>query len=296
MYDVLIIGKGPAGISAALYTVRAGLGTLVVASGESELVKSARVENYYGFEHPVSGKQLLDAGVAQAARLGVELMQGEVVSVSPENKGFRVDTTSTCYIAASVLLAPGQPAKKVSIANLASFEGRGVSYCTTCDGFFYRGKKVGILGNRDYAIHEAEELMGFTSDITLYTNGLMLELTDTYSKKAENLRTDKRKISKVDGEEQLNRIYFEDGSSEVIDGLFVASGSASGSDLAKKMGLATEDGSIVVGPGQITNIPGIFAAGDCTGGFRQISTAVGEGALAGRSIIDYVRGKKHTGG
>ncbi len=296
MYDVLIIGKGPAGISAALYTVRAGLGTLVVASGESELVKSARIENYYGFEHPVSGKELLDAGVAQAVRLGVEVREGEVVSVSPENEGFRVDTTSTCYTAAAVLLAPGQPVKKVNIANIASFEGRGVSYCTTCDGFFYRGRKTGVLGNRDYAIHEAEELVGFTTDITLYTNGLELELTDKYIKKAANFRIDRRKITKVDGDEQLQKIYFEDGSSEEIEGLFVAPGSASASYLAKKMGLATENGSIITESGQITNIPGIFAAGDCTGGFRQISTAVGEGALAGRSIIDYVRAKKITGG
>lgn len=288
MVDVIIIGKGPAGISAALYTVRAGLRTLVIGLDNSALHKTDRVENYYGFAEPVSGKYLLEQGEQQARRLGVKFVQSEVIALE-KAEYFEVYTAEENYSAKAVLMATGQQTKKVNIQGLEEFEGRGVSYCTTCDGFFYRGLKVGLVGFKDYAMHEAMELEPLTKNITIYTNGNELELTEKYKFHASRFSINNKKIKSVAGNEVIEGITFEDGSVEKLDGLFVAFESASSVDFARKLGVITKNNSIVVNENQGTNLNGLFAAGDCTGGFKQIATAVGQGAMAGRKIIEYIR-------
>lgn len=288
MVDVIIIGKGPAGISAALYTVRAGLRTLVIGLDNSALHKTDRVENYYGFAEPVSGKYLLEQGEQQARRLGVKFVHSEVIALE-KAEYFEVYTAEENYSAKAVLMATGQQTKKVNIQGLEEFEGRGVSYCTTCDGFFYRGLKVGLVGFKDYAMHEAMELEPLTKNITIYTNGNELELTEKYKFHASRFSINNKKIKSVAGNEVIEGITFEDGSVEKLDGLFVAFESASSVDFARKLGVITKNNSIVVNENQGTNLNGLFAAGDCTGGFKQIATAVGQGAMAGRRIIEYIR-------
>ncbi|EPR13671.1 NAD(P)/FAD-dependent oxidoreductase [Ruminiclostridium papyrosolvens] len=288
MVDAIIIGKGPAGISAALYTVRAGLRTLVIGLDNSALYKTDRVENYYGFAEPVSGKYLLEQGEQQARRLGVKFVHSEVIALE-KAEYFEVYTTEENYSAKAVLMATGQQTKKVNIDGLEEFEGRGVSYCTTCDGFFYRGLKVGLVGFKDYAIHEALELEPLTKDITIYTNGNELELTEKYKCYASRFSINNKKIKNVVGNEVIEGIAFEDGLVENLDGLFVAFESASSVDFARKLGVITKNNSIVVNEDQSTNLKGLFAAGDCTGGFKQIATAVGQGAMAGRKIIEFIR-------
>lgn len=288
MVDVIIIGKGPAGVSAALYTVRAGLRTLVIGLDNSALNKTDRIENYYGFAEPISGRYLLEQGEEQAKRLGVKFAQSEVIAIE-KTEYFEVYTTEENYSAKVVLLATGQQTKKVNIDGLEDFEGRGVSYCTTCDGFFYRGLKVGLVGFKDYAIHEAMELEPLTKNITIYTNGNELQLTDKYKNHASRFSVNNNRIQSISGKEVIESITFEDGTSENIDGLFVAFESASSLDFARKLGVITSNNSIVVDENQSTNLKGLFAAGDCTGGFRQIATAVGQGALAGRKVIEFIR-------
>lgn len=288
MVDVIIIGKGPAGISAALYTVRAGLRTLVIGLDNSALHKTDRVENYYGFAEPVSGKYLLEQGEQQARRLGAKFVHSEVIALE-KAEYFEVYTADENYSAKAVLMATGQQTKKVNINGLEEFEGRGVSYCTTCDGFFYRGLKVGLVGFKDYAMHEAMELEPLTKNITIYTNGNELELTEKYKFHASRFSINNKKIKSVAGNEVIEGITFEDGSVEKLDGLFVAFESASSVDFARKLGVITKNNSIVVNENQGTNLNGLFAAGDCTGGFKQIATAVGQGAMAGRKIIEYIR-------
>ncbi|MGI6778557.1 MAG: NAD(P)/FAD-dependent oxidoreductase [Acetivibrionales bacterium] len=288
MNDVIIIGKGPAGISAALYTVRANLDTLVLAKDYGQLIKAAKIENYFGFSEPVSGEFLLKEGEKQALRLGACIVDDEVISIEKEDY-FKVKTADREYECKALLLASGQSQKKMRIANLDKYEGKGVSYCTTCDGFFFRNLRVGVLGFKDYAVHEAEELEAFTKDITIYTNGNNMQLTEKAAKEASRFKTNKKKLVKVEGDDFLKKIYFEDGSSEDIDGLFIAYESASGVDFARKLGVIIKDNAVVVDSNQQTNLEGVFAAGDCTGGLKQISTAVGEGALAGRRIIEYLK-------
>ena len=287
MYDVIIIGKGPAGLSAALYTVRSNLRTLIVGRDDSRLLKADKVDNYFGFADTISGKQLLDDGEIQAKRLGAEVVQDEVISIE-KNDFFEVSTADS-FMCKAVLLATGQPHKVIRIENLVKFEGKGVSYCSTCDGFFYNNLKVGVLGNRDFAVHEAMELMTYTKDITIYTNGKQLEVSSKRADDAAGFKVETRKISKLDGTDFLQQIHFTDGTSDSIDGLFVAAESASSIDFARKLGILA-DGNIVVTDGdQQTNLEGVFAAGDCASSLKQISVAVGQGALAGKAISDYVK-------
>jgi thioredoxin reductase (NADPH) len=291
MYDVIIIGKGPAGISAALYTHRANLKTLIIGKNNSSILKAHAIENYYGLPK-ISGEELINIGINQAKDLGIEIIDKEVISISMEDT-FNIITENENYKAKTVLLATGQPYNKLKIINIDIFEGKGISYCTTCDGFFYKGLKVGVLGYNDFTIHEANELKAFTNNITIYTNGNKLQLSDKYSEDIKEYKVNEDKIKSFNGGEFLDSITYDDDRTEEINGMFIAFGSASSADFAKKLGILTDNDkkSIKIDKNYMTNLEGIFAAGDCIGGFKQIATAVGEGSLAAKGIIKYVREK-----
>jgi thioredoxin reductase (NADPH) len=167
---------------------------------------------------------------------------------------------------------------------MAELEGHGVSYCAICDAFFYRGKDVAVLGAGEYALHECKELLNVAGSVTLLTNGA--EVTAEFP---ETVKIDKRPLKALLGEGQLAGAVFMDESEIKLDGLFVALGSASAMDLARKAGAAFEDGSVVLDKNFMTTVPGLFAAGDCTGGTLQVAVAVGEGAIAALAAIKYLR-------
>jgi len=286
LYDLIVVGKGPAGLSAAIYAVRAGLSVLVIGRDAGALATADLIENYLGFPEPIHAAKLMADSEAQARRLGVEILTEEVTGLLfLENYG--VQTTTRELEAKSLVIATGMPRKKATVPGLSEFEGRGVSYCATCDGFFYRGKRVAVIGNGDYAFKEASELKPFASHITLLTNGRPYDAT--FSDDA--ITVDLRKIAKVTGDEiKVRQIEMMDGSVFEVDGVFVAEGTASALDLAQKLGLANDGKVITVNNrDQETNLPGVFAAGDCTGGMLQIAVAVGDGARAGMAAANYVR-------
>ena len=287
-YDVVVIGQGPAGVSAAIYAVRSGLSVLLIGRDSGSLERADKIENYYGFVEPVSGKQLLQQGLDQAVRLGIGRLQDEVTGIRWDDP-FVVETTSGHVQATSIVLATGMPRRKASVAGLSAYEGRGVSYCATCDGFFYRGKTVAVIGNGAYALKEASELKPFAATIYLLTNGRTLDAGD--SDPDFVVRTEK--IVRLEGdEEKVRRLVLASGEELAVDGVFVAEGTASALDLALKLGLDNDGKVILTDRQQATNLPGLFAAGDCTGGLLQIAVAVGEGAQAGMSAATYVRGLK----
>lgn len=222
------------------------------------------------------------------------MIDEEVVSIKGDVT-YNVVTTKGSYESKTVLLATGQQQNTPKIGNLVEFEGKGISYCTTCDGFFYTDMRVGIIGYKDYALHEALELEAFTKDITIFTNGNELEISKENVQKASDYKIEKRKITRLSGENFLDTIIFEDGTEQRIDGIFVAYGVAASTDFAKKLGVITAGKFISVDKEQRTNLQGVFAAGDCVGGFKQISVAVGQGAIAAKGIIEYLRSQK-TGG
>jgi len=221
----------------------------------------------------------------------VRILDDEVISITHDGL-FEVCTAEEKFTARAVLLATGQQRKKLKINKLDEFEGKGVSYCTTCDGFFYRNLKVGVLGYKDFAIHEAMELEAFTKDITIFTNGMKPEFSEKNIEKLDRFKLNRKVITGLEGGEYLEKICFEDGTCENIDGIFVAYETASSLDFARKLGVLTEEGNIIVDKNQQTNIEGLFAAGDCTGVFKQISVAIGQGAIAARQIIEYIRREK----
>ena len=286
IYDVIIVGDGPAGISASLYTKRSNLETLIISKGESTLEKVGKIENYYGLEE-IDGKKLQEIGIKQAKKLGIKIQNEEVVQIE-YNKFFSVSTLNHIYNAKTVILATGATRKKCNIKGINELEGRGVSYCATCDAFFYKGKDVAVLGSKEYAIHEAQILLPVVKSVTMLTNG-----EEPVEKRTEGIKIEERKVRKLKGTDHIEEIEFEDNSTQKIDGIFVAIGTASSSDLAKKLGIKLEEKTnhIIVNNEMETNLPGLYACGDCVGGTLQIAKAVYEGMIAGMSAIDYCKRK-----
>ena len=283
MYDAVMIGSGPAGLSAALYTSRANLTTLVIGKDRGALEKADRIENYFGMAEPISGCELVENTKTQARSLGVELVEDEIFHIT-WNGHFILEGKNGTYESLTVLLATGTGRKTLKIEGLNELEGRGVSYCAVCDAFFYRGKEVAVLGNEDYAIHEMSQILPVVKSAVLLTNGRELK-----TEVPEGVRVIREPLRSVDGTERVEGITFEDGSSIAVEGLFIALGSAGAMELARKAGAFTEGQNIKVNERMETNIPGLYAAGDCIGGLLQISTAVGEGAQAAMSMIPFVR-------
>ena len=171
MPNIVIIGGGPAGLSAAIYAVRAGMQATVLYKDGGALAKTDKIENYFGFIEPVSGAELLERGQKQAERLGAVLRQTEVTGIEYAAQGFTVKTADGVFDADAVILATGSPRAVPKIEGVAAFEGRGVSYCAICDAFFYRGKDVAVLGQGEYALEEARVLLPVAQSVTLLTDG-----------------------------------------------------------------------------------------------------------------------------
>ena len=286
LYDVIIIGSGPAGISASLYTKRAGLETLIVSKGIGTLDKVEKIENYYGTPN-ISGKEIQKIGENQAKNLNIEIKNEEVMQID-YGRNFIVKTLNYEYEAKTIIIATGSNRKVANIKGIKEFEGKGVSYCTTCDGFFYKDKDVAVLGNKEYAIHEAQNLLPIAKSVTMLTNG-----EQPVEKRTEGIEIKENKIREFRGTNSIEEIEFEDNTKKKIDGVFVALGTASSSDLARKLGvILDEKNNIKVDNKMETNIKGVYACGDCTGGILQISKAVYEGMVAGMSVIQFIKNTK----
>lgn len=290
-YDVIIIGKGPAGLSAALYTTRGKLNTLIIGK-DSSLSKAKTIENYCCSES-MSGEDLIAKGIEQAKGFGATIIDEEVVGIKNNDGLFTVSTNEDNYEARSILISTGKEKLRIPIKNINKFEGKGVHYCVACDGFFYSNSKIGIIGYTDYAIHELKELEAITQNITLYTNGNELQINDENLKYLEekNININYDAMDSIEGEQFIEKIVFKNSTQEKVDGLFIAYGSASSVDFARNLGIEIANNNILVDDDQKTNIKGIYAAGDCTGAFPQIATAVGQGAVAGQRIKNFINSR-----
>ena len=286
LYDVIIIGSGPAGISASLYTKRAGLETLIVSKEIGTLDKVEKIENYYGTPN-ISGKEIQKIGEKQAKNLNIEIKSEEVMQID-YGRNFIVKTLNYEYEAKTIIIATGSNRKVANIKGIKEFEGKGISYCTTCDGFFYKDKDVAVLGNKEYALHEAQNLLPIAKSVTMLTNG-----EQPVEKRTEGIEIEENKIQEFRGTNSIEEIEFEDNTTKKIDGVFIALGTASSSDLARKLGVVLDEkNNIKVDSKMETNIKGVYACGDCTGGILQISKAVYEGMVAGMSAIQFIKNTK----
>lgn len=286
MFDAVIIGAGPAGISAGLYLKRANKNVLILYHGESQLEKAHKIDNFYGFPLGITGKDLYINGINQAVNLGIEVKDLEVLSIQMNEKmEYTIRTSKEEFNSKVVILATGNKKLRPNIKGVAEFEGSGVSYCAICDGFFYRKKNVVVIGSGTYAISEATELKNVTPNVTILTNGLEL------NGKAD-IPVITKEIKEIVGEGRVSGVKFMDDTTLDVNGVFIALGEAGGADFAKKLGIYMEKDNIVVDENMRTNIPGVYACGNVVGGLLQINKAAYEGAKAGLDAVKYINEKR----
>ncbi len=283
MYDCIIIGAGPAGISASLYLTRAGFNTLVLYNDYGALAKAEKIENFYGAYPTSSGLELAKHGIAQTEELGTTVKKEEVLGLN-YNGNFLITTTNGEYSSKALLIATGSNSKPLNIKGIEEFTSKGISYCAVCDGFLYKNKEIAVIGASKYALHELDYLRNLASKVYLLTDNKKLDGDVNYP----NVEVIENKILEITGNTRVEKIIL-DGKEISIDGIFVANDTLDANQLAKKIYVETEKNLIKVNETMETNIPGIFAAGDCTQGIKQISKAVFDGTKAAYSIIKFLK-------
>ncbi len=296
IYDVLIVGSGPAGMSAAIYTARAQLKTIIFGDyTKSNLYRSHIIANYYGFPEPISGPDLTELGLKQALDFGAKHVPNEIVDIKINDDGTFTskDNNKNLYQSKTLILATGQSYALSGIKKEKELTGKGVSYCVTCDGFFFRNKEVVVIGDGNYAAEEALQLLNYTKNITVLSHGKKFTMTEQLKQELEHQgikMQETPRIQEILGEEKAEKILYTDGQQKDTEGIFMAIGVAGATAFAKKLGLEQNGSYIKVDFDGNTNVKGIFAAGDCTGSPPQVATSVGNGCNAGLSAIKLVRG------
>lgn len=303
MFDTIIIGSGPAALTASIYLSRANLSNIIINGKEpgGQLTTTTEVENFPGFSSAVMGSQLIDEMTKQAKSFGGEFLQSEVTNINTDTRPFEVTLSNKNIIKArSIIVATGASAKYLGIENEKEFIGRGVSACATCDGFFFRGKEIVVIGGGDTAMEEAIFLTKFASKVTvihrrneLRASAIMQERAKNNEKIEWKLNYTPKKIlvdgNKVTGIEIINN---ETNSSETmnIDGIFVAIGRQPNTNFLNGK-LELLDGGYIKTDGKSskTSVDGIFAAGDVQDNtYQQAIVAAGSGAIAALDVEKYI--------
>ncbi|OYR82720.1 thioredoxin-disulfide reductase, partial [Halorubrum distributum] len=261
MSGVAIIGGGPTGLNAAIYTARADKRTLVFDDGGGTTRDVDTMENVYGFPEGVTGPELVDLGREHARKYGAEIVEEEVVRIEPEGERYRVETTVDEYVVDGVVIATGADYERPAIADVEAYEGHGVSYCVECDAYFYRDSPVAVVGNDNYAATEALMLLDYTDDVRILTNGSSFEAGEELKERVDDagipVITDD--LDRLTGEEVLEAVVTKAGDEIPVDGLFVALGTAGGTDLAEMLGVPVDGDDIVTDPDQSTPVDRVYA-------------------------------------
>ena len=306
MYDSVIIGSGPAGLTAAIYLSRAKLKNIMINGMESggQLTMTTDVENFPGFPEGVLGPQLVEDMKKQAANFGTEFLQTVVERIDFDSKPFKLYLGNKQIIETrTVIISTGAEAKYLGIENEKEYIGRGVSACATCDAFFYRGKEVVVVGGGDTAMEEADFLTRFASKVTvihrrnqLRASAILQERARSNEKICWKLNYTPKKViadTKVTGIELINN---ETGEIETLntDGVFIAIGHKPNTHFLEGKVSLDENGYIITeGKSSLTNIPGIFAAGDVQDSiYQQAVVAAGSGAIAALDVETYLTENK----
>jgi thioredoxin reductase (NADPH) len=302
--NVIIIGSGPAGLTAALYTARANMRPLVIEGLEAggQLMMTTLVENWPGFREGIMGPDLMGDMRAQAERFGAEIVQAHVTSVDLCAKPFSVTTAEATYTAWSVIIATGASARLLGLPSERPLMGHGVSTCATCDGYFFREQEIAVVGGGDSAMEEAVFLTRFASKVTLVhrretlrASKIMQDKARANPKIAWRLNTELDAIND-DGKGEVTSMTLRDVKTSAIDvvpvaGVFVAIGHTPNTSLFKHQVELDANGYIVTHDGAKTNIPGVFACGDVQDHiYRQAITAAGSGCMAALDAEHYLDG------
>jgi len=302
-YDVVIIGGGPAGLSAGIYAARARLASLLVERGAvgGQIINTEWVENYPGFFEGISGVDLTEAMHQQATKFGLETVNAEVTGVEVNGKTKLVKTSQGDFNTKAVIVASGSERQKLGIPGEAEYTGKGVSYCATCDAAFFRDKPVAVVGGGNAAVTEALQLSKFASKITVIHRRNELRAIRILQEKA--LAEPKIEflwdsvVEEIKGETFVNRIKVRNVKTKkesVLDvsGVFMAIGFKPNTDYLRDVLELDKIGAIVTSDKMETSVPGVFAAGDIrSGSIRQVIAAAGDGAVAAINAEKYITGQ-----
>jgi thioredoxin reductase (NADPH) len=302
-YDVIIIGTGPAGLTAAIYSSWLGMKTLALEAGivGGRAVLAPKIENFPGFEEGIRGSELVEKMKKQALRFKAEIQDSEEVLDLELNGGEKkVILRDKTYIAKAVIIATGTQRRKLHVPGETEFLGRGVSYCAVCDGPFFKKTKVAVVGNGMEAAFDALHLSDVADSVFLVSHETEQNIESTMLDKLRaksNVEFVKGKITAIEGQQivqkikitQLNGMEIE----KEVKGVFIVLGGVPLTQIVKKAGINVDgDGCLIVDRQQRTNVEGVFAAGDCTCGGMQAVTAAGEGAMAAMKASVSVRSVK----
>ncbi len=299
--DVLVIGGGPAGLTAGLYAGRALLNTAIVEGrgAGGQVILTHEIENYPGFVEPISGAELAANMAAQTSRFDVAMLNSPVEALKLEGKIKEVVTQQEALKAKTVILATGVTPKMLGVPGEQKYIGRGVSYCATCDGAFFRGKKVAVVGGGDTAVKEALFLTKFAEHVWLIHRRDSLRAEQILQKRLlENPKITplwNKVVAEIHGELKVTGVSLTDTKDEStsrldLQGVFIFVGRQPEGPLEGSGILTDKDGYIITDENMATNIPGVYAVGDVRQkAWRQIVTAVGDGAIAALSAAEYIQ-------
>ena len=300
VYDMIIIGGGPGGYTAALYAARAGLDVILLEklSAGGQMAQSHQIDNYPGFEEGIDGFTLADKMQRQAERFGAKSVYTQVVAVDLASQPKVVTTEDGVYYARTVIIATGANPRELGLPNERELVGRGVAYCAACDGMFYRGKTVVVVGGGNSAVADALLLSRVAKKVILVHRRDTLRATKVYYDslvKAENVELLwNRRVTQLLHEDVVTGVRVQDvntGEEQIIacDGVFVSVGRRPATELVKGQLELDGGGYILAGESTQTNIPGVYAVGDVrTKQLRQVVTAVADGAIAATMAEEFL--------
>ena len=301
LYDVLIIGAGPAGLQAAINGVRKKATVLVLGRPERSSLYRAHVENYLCVEGVREGGELLAVGIDQVKRFGAEYLAEDVLHIEHASETFAVRIESDRTIKArSLIFATGTSRKKLKVKGEKELSGKGVSYCVDCDANFYRNAKVIVVGNESAAVDGALTLLGYASEVHLVTKELAVseEMFRKISESGVKVHQNNW-VSEIQGENGVEGVLLKDGTRLEVEGIFIELGAKGALELATTIGVQLDSETfthIDCNKKQQTNIPGVYAAGDIAGHPYQMAKAVGEGCVAGWEAANYSLKQKRAEG
>lgn len=292
MYDIIIVGAGAGGLGAAVYSARFHLKTLLISKNIGGIaLEASEIGNWLG-EKSISGLELMKKFHEHVKSLGVEIRQKEVDSIE-KNEYFRVNEEET----RAVIFATGSIRRKLPAKGADKFEGRGISYCATCDAPFYKGKTVAVVGGGDAAAVAAVQLAPYADQIYIFVRGREMRAEPINQ---QNIKKNKKikilhntEIVEVFGNKKVEGIILKNNKKMKLDGIFVEIGAMPAIDLAKHIGVKlNQNNEIIVDKAQRTNVRNVYAVGDCTNNlFKQIITAAAEGAVASLSCFNDLSGR-----
>lgn len=300
VYDVIIIGGGPAGMTSAIYSCRRNMRALLIekAGIGGRMSLAGEIENYPGIEK-VSGMELAERMKKQMQSFGAEIRTEEVIGMDFQKEVKKIITKENEYESSAVIIATGSEHRKLDVGGEREFTGRGVSYCATCDAPFFKDKIVAVVGGGNSAVSEALHIADVAKRVYLIHRREEFRAEDVKLKDLFSMENVEpvlnTTVEEIQGDKFVNRIRIrntESGEERLldVDGIFIAIGYVPATSIARSAGVSVDDNDfIIVDKEQKTNITGVFAAGDCTGGLMQVSTAVGEGSVAAISACRYVK-------